>query len=72
MIYVLLTLTIYHLVWTYTALHAAYWTKNDVIMKMLLVHANATNVETVQAVSHDLISLYLFVYMLCICLTLCL
>ena len=29
-------------------------------MKML-VHANATNVETVQAVSHDVISLYIHI-----------
>ena len=40
-------------------------------MKML-VDANATDVEDVQAVSHDVIGLYIFVYMLYICLTLCL
>ena len=39
-------------------------------MKML-VDANATDVEDVQAVSHDVISLYIFVYMV-YCLTLCL
>ena len=38
-------------------------------MKML-VDANATNVETVQAVSLDIISLQIFVYMLYVCLTL--
>ena len=40
-------------------------------MKML-VDANATNEEAVQAVSHDVISLLIFAYMLYICLTLCL
>ena len=34
-----------------TALHAAYWTNNDVIIKML-VNANANNLEAVQAVSN--------------------
>ena len=37
-----------------TAFHAAYWTKNNVIMNTL-VDANATNVEAVQAVNHDVI-----------------
>ena len=41
-------------------LHAAYWSKNDVIVKML-VNANANNLEAVQAVSYNVISLYTFV-----------
>ena len=36
-----------------TALHAAYWTINDIIIKML-VNANANNLEDVQTVSHML------------------
>ena len=43
-----------------TALHAAYWTKNDVIIKML-VNATANNLEAVKAVSYILyICTYLY------------
>ena len=45
-----------------TALHAAYWTENDVIIKML-VKANANNLEAVKTVSHNVSSLYTYVYM---------
>ena len=44
-----------------TALHAAYWAKNDVIIKML-VKANANNLEAVKTVSHNVSSLYTYVY----------
>ena len=36
-----------------TALHAAYWTKNKIIVKML-VNTNPNNLEAVQAVSYML------------------